>query len=117
MKAFKRVGVAGTFAQIHIGHEKLIKISFLIGEQVIIALTSDDMTQKKKFREKIPDFDTRKVELNQYLHSLNIHDNYKIVKLEDKYGTAITDYEQDVIVVSEELYKWFFTLRSNYDLA
>ena len=104
MNAFRRVGVAGTFAQIHLGHEKLLKIALILGNKVIIALTSDDMIINKKFVDQIPDYNTRKKELELYLKTLNINTNFEIVKLEDNYGTAISDKEQDAIVVSEDTY-------------
>ncbi|MHA1230539.1 MAG: phosphopantetheine adenylyltransferase [Candidatus Helarchaeota archaeon] len=105
MKAFKKVGVAGTFAQFHIGHESLLKTAFKLGELVVVAITSDEMVKNKILSEKIPKFESRKQNMIKYLEKHGFLKHAQIVKLEDKYGTAITDKEQDAIVVSEDTYK------------
>ena len=104
MKPFNRVGVAGTFAQFHNGHVDLISTAFRVGEKVVIALTADEMTRNKKYADKIPEFEKRKTFLIEYLKSRDLLDRAEIIKLLDKYGTAITDEHQDAIVVSEDTY-------------
>ncbi|MHA1269814.1 MAG: phosphopantetheine adenylyltransferase [Candidatus Helarchaeota archaeon] len=105
MKPYNKVGVAGTFAQFHVGHEILLKTAFKLGNIVVIALTVDDMIKSKKNSDKIPNFNTRKENLTSYLRKMGFLKNVKIVELKDKYGTAITDKDQDAIVVSEDTYK------------
>jgi pantetheine-phosphate adenylyltransferase len=98
------VGVAGTFAQFHKGHDDLLSTAFKLGEKVVIALTGDEMTKTKKYADKIPEFEKRKASLIEYLKSRDLLDRAEIIKLLDKYGTAITDENQDAIVVSEDTY-------------
>ena len=105
MKPFNRVGVAGTFSQFHKGHDKLLKTAFRLGIKVIIALTIDKMTKNKKYSNKILNFESRKRYLIKYLNKNNFMSQSEIIALKDKYGTAITDKEQDAIVVSEDTYQ------------
>ncbi|TFF87626.1 MAG: pantetheine-phosphate adenylyltransferase [Promethearchaeota archaeon] len=119
MAIFNRVGVAGTFAQFHKGHKKLLTLAFKLGETVVIALTDDKMTQNKEYSNKIPAYKIRKKNLIAYLKKNNLFQKTEIIRLENKYGTAITDPDQDAIVVSEETYlvaKKINSIRKSNDL-
>ncbi|MHA1753599.1 MAG: phosphopantetheine adenylyltransferase [Candidatus Helarchaeota archaeon] len=105
MRPFNRVGVAGTFSQFHIGHEKLLKTAFDLGEKVVIAITIDDMIKNKKYSNKIPVFKIRKNNLISYLKKNNLYERAIITTLKDNFGTAITDKDQDAIVVSTDTYQ------------
>ncbi|MBD3228559.1 MAG: pantetheine-phosphate adenylyltransferase [Candidatus Lokiarchaeota archaeon] len=104
MAIFDRVGVAGTFSQFHKGHKRLLSLAFQLGDTVIVALTADKMTKNKEYADKIPTYKIRKRNLITYLKRNNLYEKTEIIKLENKYGTAIIDPVQDAIVVSEETY-------------
>ncbi|MEW6069581.1 MAG: phosphopantetheine adenylyltransferase [Candidatus Thermoplasmatota archaeon] len=94
-----RVCLGGTFDPLHKGHKKLIQKAFEIGDEVTIGLTSDEFVKETK------SFITRKYclrlrSLKGFLSKFKPK-KFKIVKLEDKYGPAVTE-SFDAIVVSPE---------------
>jgi len=97
----KKVAVGGTFEVLHQGHKALLRKAFSLGK-VIIGLTSDIFAQKLKKR-KVKDFKQRKKELTNFIKKeFNLRP--KIVKIEDKFGPALKE-DFDYIVVSPETYK------------
>ncbi len=113
----KKVVVGGTFDILHEGHKALLRKAYELVEEdksssspfaaarageVLIGLTSDAMARKWKGR-KIEDFKYRKKELEGFVRKeFNIKP--KIVKIEDKFGPALKE-DFDYIVVSPETYK------------
>ncbi len=97
----KKVVVGGTFNKIHEGHIELLTTAFSIGEFVYIGLTSDKFANL--FRtEKVIKYEKRKKNLEDKILSLNLHKNFKILKINDMYGIATIEKGLDAIVVSEE---------------
>lgn len=94
-----RVCIGGTFDPLHKGHRALIEKAFRIGDYVLIGLTSDSMVKKMKMM-KTRSYQIREKELKDYLKRKNFK-NFRIVKINDRYGPSIND-EFDVIVVSPE---------------
>jgi len=99
------VGVAGTFGPLHKGHKALLRKAFEVGKKVLIALTTEQMLKRKERRDKIPDYELRKMTLARYLEAEGYHGRYEIIPLDDPYGVAITLPEQQGIVTSEETIK------------
>jgi len=99
------VGVAGTFGPLHIGHKALLRKAFEVGQKVLIALTTEQMLKKKERKDKIPDYELRKLALERYLEAEGYHGRYEVIPLDDPYGVAITLPEQQGIVISEETLK------------
>ncbi|NVM55618.1 MAG: pantetheine-phosphate adenylyltransferase [Candidatus Helarchaeota archaeon] len=99
------VGVAGTFGPLHKGHKILLRKAFEVGEHVLVALTTESMLQRKEVKGKIPPYEIRKHNLEQFLNGEGYQGRYKIIPLEDPYGVAITLREQEGIVVSEDTVK------------
>ncbi|MBU4298985.1 phosphopantetheine adenylyltransferase [Patescibacteria group bacterium] len=97
----KRVVIGGTFETLHAGHLALFKKAFELGE-VFIGLTSNELAQKHKKR-KVKDFKERKKELKEFIKK-KFSINPKLVKIEDKFGPALKN-EFDYIIVSPETYK------------
>lgn len=91
-----KVAVGGTFSPLHAGHTYLLKKTLKIGDQVVIGLTSDAMVQKE-----VKNYEARRKNLENYLDKLEFSTNYRIQKIEDKYGPAVEE-EFDAIVVSPE---------------
>ncbi|MDI6887476.1 MAG: phosphopantetheine adenylyltransferase [Candidatus Thermoplasmatota archaeon] len=93
-----RVCLGGTFDPLHRGHKKLIEKAFELGDEVVIGLSSDEFVNKtKKCYRK---YNLRKRSLERFL--LNFRPKkFKIVKIDDRYGPAVTE-NFDAIVVSPE---------------
>ncbi len=104
MKKYTKVCLGGTFDRIHIGHEKLLKIAFEVGEEVIIGLTSDTKAKKGRGNEKLSSFKNRYTNLETFLIK-KFDNNFSIVKLNDDWGPGALDEDLDAIIVSEETEK------------
>ena len=104
MKKYTKVCLGGTFDRIHIGHEKLLKIAFEVGEEVIIGLTSDTKAKKGRGNEKLSSFKNRYTNLETFL-TKKFGNNFCIVKLNDDLGPGALDEDLDAIIVSEETEK------------
>ncbi len=104
MKKYTKVCLGGTFDRIHIGHEKLLKIAFEVGEEVIIGLTSDTKAKKGRGNEKLSSFKNRYTNLENFL-SKQFDINFSIVELNDDWGPGALDEDLDAIIVSEETEK------------
>lgn len=96
--------MGGTFDRIHIGHEKLLKIAFEVGDEVIIGLTSDTKAKKGRGNEKLSSFKNRYTNLETFL-TKKFDNNFSIVKLDDDWGPGALDEDLDAIIVSEETEK------------
>ena len=104
MKKYTKVCLGGTFDRIHIGHEKLLKIAFEVGEEVIIGLTSDTKAKRGRGNEKLSSFKNRYTNLEIFL-TKKFGNNFSIVKLNDDWGPGALDEDLDAIIVSEETEK------------
>lgn len=96
-----KVCVSGTFNVLHRGHKILIDKAFEIaGENgtVLIGITKGEMIQIKKYR--IP-YSDRVNALRKYLYSKGYNKRVSIKAIYDKYGPAVHD-EYDAIIVSPE---------------
>jgi pantetheine-phosphate adenylyltransferase len=96
-----RVAVGGTFNPLHDGHIALLKkaVELSRGGELLIGLTSDEMT-KKKYHE-VEDYQTRYNDVMKFVKSLGFIP--KIVKLVDPYGPTLRE-DFDYLVVSPETY-------------
>ena len=104
MKKYGKVCLGGTFDRIHVGHERLLKTAFEVGEEVIIGLTSDTKARKGRGNEKLSSFKNRYTNLETFL-SKKFDNNFSIVKLNDDWGPSALDEDLDAIIVSEETEK------------
>ena len=115
MKKYGKVCLGGTFDRIHVGHEKLLKMAFEVGEEVIIGLTSDTKAKRSRGNEKLSSFKNRYTNLENFL-SKKFDNNFSIVKLNDDWGPGAMDGDLDAIVVSEETEKVASALNKKRDL-
>jgi len=97
-----KVMVGGTFDPLHDGHKRLISRSFeLAGKEgdVTIGLTTDQFASRKSH--PVKEYAVRKTSLEQYIESSGFSTPYKIEPLNDRYGSAVSE-DFDALVVSEE---------------
>jgi len=96
-----RVAVGGTFQPLHDGHKLLLRTAYGLGGDVDLGLTSDRMSHSARVRDVEP-YAEREQRLRDWIRkSLGVEPH--IVKLEDPYGSALTE-DYDFIVVSPETY-------------
>ncbi len=92
----KKVIVGGTFDQLHLGHEKLLRTALSKGETTI-GLVSDEMLEEWKPEVK-NSYEERKKELETFLSS---YDGWSIVEINDPFKKAV-EGDFDILVVSYE---------------
>lgn len=98
------VGLGGSFDHLHAGHELLLQVAFDIGKKVIIGLASDALLDHKRFKEYLQSYGEREKNLVEFAREIGREEDLTIIKLEEPYGTAITDPDIDVHISSEETF-------------
>lgn len=96
-----RVAVGGTFQPLHDGHKLLLRTAYGLDGDVDIGLTSDRMARSSRIRNVEP-YEVREKRLREWIEK-TLGATPHIVKLEDPYGSALTE-DYDFIVVSPETY-------------
>jgi pantetheine-phosphate adenylyltransferase len=104
MKQFKRVGVGGTFDELHKGHKALLTRAFEVGEHVVIGLSSDEFVYRLRKAHRTNPYNKRLSELVTYLEAQGLAGRFEIEALNDSLGSAVTDSSIDALVVSKETY-------------
>ncbi|MBD3255297.1 MAG: pantetheine-phosphate adenylyltransferase [Candidatus Lokiarchaeota archaeon] len=98
------VGMGGTFDHLHDGHKFLIKTALSISQKVVIGLTTREMLKNKKYASKIENFQTRKINLENYIKTITDLSRVEIIALTDPYGPPIRESEYQGLIVSQETY-------------
>ncbi len=101
-RRFAKVAVGGTFDELHRGHRKIILKAFEVGEKVMIGLTSDEMLSNYSKRHDFDSYKFRKKELMRFLCSEELAERATIIRINDPYGTTLTNGGLQALVVSEE---------------
>jgi pantetheine-phosphate adenylyltransferase len=102
MKRFKKVGVGGTFDELHRGHRVLLTKAFEVGERVAIGLCSDAFVAKLGKPHVTSSYAERLKELKAFLNDLGVLDRAEFVPLDDPFGTTLSVSCIEALVVSEE---------------
>ncbi len=95
-RKYNKVAVGGTFDKFHDGHKKLLSTAFELGNHVEIGVTSDAFGGLKG------NIDSCEERMNNIKSFFSGYSNFRIVSLEDVFGTTIYDDALDAIVVSRE---------------
>ncbi len=103
----EEVILGGTFDHLHPGHKALLEAAKSFGSYVRIGLTTDEFAKSLRRSDPHLDlmqpYDVRKNDLEKYLKSRNLK-KFEIIKIEDRYGFALTAKDAEGIVVTEETY-------------
>lgn len=102
MKKFRKVGVGGTFDELHRGHRVLLSKAFEIGERVAVGLCSDEFVKKLGKPHMSASYEERLKELKAFLNDLGVTERAEIVPLNDPFGTTLSGSCIEALVVSEE---------------
>ena len=95
-KRYSKVAVGGTFDKFHDGHKKLLSTAFELGNRIEIGVTSDAFGGLKG------DIDSCEERMNNLKLFFKDKSNFRVVSLDDPFGTTIYEADFDAIVVSEE---------------
>jgi len=98
---FKNVVVGGTFDTLHSGHIKLLATATLIGERVLIGLTSDAFASSYK-QYKVKPFSVRLANLKNLISLIAPEREVVYTEINDPYGPAAADPRLEAIVASVE---------------
>ncbi|MCW4044207.1 MAG: phosphopantetheine adenylyltransferase [Candidatus Bathyarchaeota archaeon] len=102
MKKFRKVGVGGTFDELHRGHRVLLAKAFKIGERVAVGLCSDEFVKKLGKPHVTASYEERLKELKAFLGDLGVVERAEVVPLNDQFGTTLSGGCIEALVVSEE---------------
>ena len=95
-KRYSKVAVGGTFDKFHDGHKKLLSTAFELGNRIEIGVTSDAFGVLKG------EIDSCEERMNNLKLFFKDKSNFRVVSLDDPFGTTIYEADFDAIVVSEE---------------
>jgi len=101
MKKFQHLVYAGTFDRLHAGHKKLLDMAYNLGEKVSLAITTEQLYQTKFLSDQILPWKMRKMEVENYLRKKVVLDRSVFFKLDNIFGSSITDSTMDAILVTE----------------
>lgn len=99
---FSRVGMGGCFDHLHGGHKYLIETALKVSEKLVIGLTTEEMNQKKQYKEIIQDYSIRKQNIENFVQSFTELSRLEIIELNDPYGPPIEDENYEALVFSLE---------------
>lgn len=97
---FKHSVVGGTFDRFHKGHGSFLAESFSLSAKVTIGVSSDNFAHER-FKNGIEDYETRFKSVADFL-TRNFLKRAAIVKIDDIFGTTLTDNTIDSIIVTKE---------------
>ena len=101
---YQNIVLGGTFDCLHLGHKHLLDKAFGLAEFVIIGLTSDKLNRKRRKITWESETDRRK-SLDDYLKKRGFRNRYKIILLEDIFGSSPSNTGIKAIITTKETLK------------
>jgi len=101
MSEFTLIAMGGTFDIIHKGHLTLLSKAFSISSNVIIGLTSDELT-KKRGKKTLNNYEKRFETLMSTIKTNFPNHAFQISKLDNDFGPAVLEENVQALVVSDE---------------
>jgi pantetheine-phosphate adenylyltransferase len=98
---FRYVVLGGTFDTLHAGHVKLLATATLIGDKILIGLTSDAFASTYK-QYRVRPFSARLANLRNLLSLIAPDKDVVYAEINDPHGPAVADPRLEVIVASIE---------------
>jgi pantetheine-phosphate adenylyltransferase len=92
--------LGGTFEVIHKGHRTLLARAFMLGDRVLIGLTTDHLANSTRRRRVCP-YSDRLWALEEYVMRSHPTAEFVIQPIDDRFGPAVKLEDLDVLVVSE----------------
>lgn len=99
---YDHVFVAGTFDQLHKGHETMLLRAFELGDQVTIGLTSDEFVLKFRADQNISPFAKRKQQVLDFLSTHDFENRSDLVAIHDPYEPAVSMDDIDALLVTRD---------------
>lgn len=93
--------VGGTFDRMHKGHEALLADSFTKSEKVTIGISSNEFASER-LKNNFEDYESRLKQIENYLRANNLQKRASVIRIEDIFGTTLTDTAIDSIIVTKE---------------
>ncbi|MFN3804218.1 MAG: phosphopantetheine adenylyltransferase [Pyrobaculum sp.] len=98
---FRAVVLGGTFDTLHSGHVKLLATATLVGERILVGLTSDAFASTYK-QYRVRPFSIRLANLRHLMGLIAPEREVTYVEINDPYGPAAEDPRLEAIVASVE---------------
>lgn len=98
---YRHVVLGGTFDTLHSGHVKLLATASLVGEEILIGLTSDSFASTYK-QYNVKPFAVRLANLKALMSLIAPEKKVEFAAINDPYGPATTRPNLEAIVVSRE---------------
>jgi pantetheine-phosphate adenylyltransferase len=98
---FRYVVLGGTFDTLHAGHVKLLATATLIGDKILIGLTSDAFASTYK-QYRVRPFSARLANLRNLLSLIAPDKDVVYAEINDPHGPAVADPRLEAIVASIE---------------
>ena len=98
---FRNVVLGGTFDTLHSGHVKLLATATLVGDRILVGLTSDSFASTYK-QYKVRPFAVRLANLRNLMGLIAPEKEVSYAEINDPYGPAASDPRLEAIVASIE---------------
>ncbi len=102
---FNHVFVAGTFDQLHKGHQHLLERAFSEGKDVTIGLTTDDFIRMYKGGIAVGSYAERKKQLTEWLLEQGKVPHCVVIPISDALEPAASDYFDAIIVTPDNRFR------------
>lgn len=104
---YRHLTAGGTFDHLHRGHRALLEKAFSVGETVWLGVTTTAYLSTlhaytAKSLGRILEYEDRRKDVEEYIQQKNLSGRAKVVPIDDKFGTTLTDEHLEAIVVSPE---------------